>query len=166
MQVECHACKALLTVKDTGTYKCPRCMTPFNYTGGGRASFLPRNKSLPAQLSLNFSPECTDGLMEFVSRFSAKSGFSAEGISEVQSTVKDTVEIICRTAYAGNVENLYHVLLVSVDSQLEIRFADFGKSVANDGNGPFSSIRRAVDKFEHKHHPKGGNIVTVVKKAK
>jgi len=166
LHVECQACHALLAVKDVGTYKCPRCLTAFNYVGGGKVSFLPRQKSLPVQLSLSFAPECTEGLLEFVKKLSAKSGFSPAGISEVQSAVKDTVEAIRRHAYGGNDNNVYHVLLTSVDSELELRFADYGASLNSDKGDVFSSVRRTMDRFELRHHPKGGNVVTVSKKAK
>jgi anti-sigma regulatory factor (Ser/Thr protein kinase) len=166
LHVECSACRALLAVKDIGTYKCPRCMTSFNYSGNGKVNFLPRQKSLPVQLSLNFSPECTEGLLEFVKRLSSKSGFSPSGISEMQSAVKDTVEAIRRHAYGGNENNVYHVLLTSVDSELEMRFADYGASLNSDKGDVFSSVRRTMDRFELRHHPKGGNVVTVSKKAK
>ena len=166
LHVECQACRALLAVKDQGTYKCPRCLTSFNYSGNGKVNFLPRQKSLPVQLSLNFSPECTEGLLEFVKRLSTKSGFSPTGISEMQSAVKDTVEAIRRHAYGGNDNNVYHVLLTSVDSELEMRFADYGASLNSDKGDVFSSVRRTMDRFELRHHPKGGNVVTVSKKAK
>ena len=165
MHVECQACKALLAVKDVGTYKCPRCMTPFNYAGGGRVSFLPRQRPLPVQLSLNFSPEATDGLLEFVKRLSQKSGFSPSGIAEVQSAVKDTVEQIRRHAYGGNDNNVYHVLLASIDSEIEMRFADYGASLSADRD-PFQAARRVMDRYDLKNHPKGGNVLTVAKKAK
>jgi anti-anti-sigma factor len=166
LHVECQACHALLAVKEVGTYKCPRCLTAFNYVGGGKVSFLPRQKSLPVQLSLSFSPECTEGLLEFVKKLSTKSGFTQAGISEVQSAVKDTVEAIRRHAYGGNDNNVYHVLLTSVDSELEMRFADYGASLNSDKGDVFSSVRRTMDRFELRHHPKGGNVVTVSKKAK
>lgn len=166
LHVECQACRALLAVSDVGSYKCPRCMTAFNYSGNGKVNFLPRQKSLPVQLSLSFSPECTEGLLEFVRRFSTKSGFSPAGISEVQSAVKETVEAIRRHAYGGNDNNVYHVLLTSVDSELEMRFADYGASLNSANGDVFSSVRRTMDRFELRHHPKGGNVVTVSKKAK
>lgn len=165
LHVECQACRALLAVKEVGTYKCPRCLTPFSYAGGGKVSFLPRQKALPVQLSLNFSSECTDGLLEFVGRMSRKSGFSQAGISELQSAVKDTVDVIKRHSYGGNENNVYHVLMVSVDSELEIRFADYGTAL-NGGGEMFASLKRAMDRFELRNHPRGGNVVTVSKKAK
>ena len=166
LHIECQSCRALLAVKEVGTYKCPRCMTPFNYVGGGRVSFLPRQKSLPVQLSLNFSPEATEGLLDFVKRLSQKSGFSPSGVAEVQSAVKDTVEAIRRHAYGGNDNNVYHVLLVSVDSEIEMRFADYGVSLNADRGDVFGAARRVMDRFDLKNHPKGGNVLTVSKKAR
>jgi anti-anti-sigma factor len=165
LHIECQACRALLAVKEVGTYKCPRCLTPFNYAGSGRVSFLPRQKSLPVQLSLNFSPECTEGLLEFVRKFSGRCGFSPGGISEMQGAVRETVEAIRRHAYGGNENNVYHVLLMSVDSELELRFADYGSAV-NSGGEAFASLKRVMDRFELRSNPRGGNVVTVSKKAR
>jgi anti-anti-sigma factor len=165
LHVECQSCRALLAVKDVGTYKCPRCLTPFSYAGGGKVSFLPRQKALPVQLSLNFSAECTEGLLEFVGKMSRKSGFSSAGVSELQSAVKDTVDVIRRHSYNGNENNVYHVLMVSADSELEIRFADYGTAL-NGGGEMFVALKRTMDRFELRNHPRGGNVVTVSKKAK
>jgi anti-anti-sigma factor len=165
LHVECQACKALLAVKDVGTYKCPRCLTPFSYAGGGKVSFLPRQKALPVQLSLNFSSECTDGLLEFVRKMSQKSGFGPGGVSEVQSAVRETVDVIKRHSYGGNENNVYHVLMVSADSELEIRFADYGTPL-NGGGEMFAALKRTMDRFELRNNPRGGNVVTVSKKAK
>jgi anti-anti-sigma factor len=166
LHVECQSCRALLAVREVGSYKCPRCLTAFNYVGSGRVSFLPRQKSMPVQLSLNFSPECTEGLLEFVRRLAQKAGFSAPGIADLQSAVKDTVEAIRRLAYGGNEHNVYHVLLVPVDSELEMRFADYGANVNPDRGDAFGTVRRTMDRFELKNHPKGGNVVTLSKKAR
>jgi hypothetical protein len=47
-----------------------------------------------------------------------------------------------------------------------MRFADYGASLNSDKGDVFSSVRRTMDRFELRHHPKGGNVVTVSKKAK
>jgi hypothetical protein len=164
--VECQACKSLLAVKDVGTYKCPRCLALFSYVGGGKVSFLPRQKALPVQMSLNFSPECVEGLLDFVRRMAQRTGFTAGGITEVQTAVKDTVETIRRHAYGGNDNNVYHVLMVAADSELELRFADYGVSLNADRTELFNNIRKVSDRFEIKNHPKGGNVVTIHKKAR
>ncbi len=169
--LECASCKALLTVKEPGTYKCPRCFALFNYSGGGKASFLPRRKTLPVQLSLNFNPECTEGLLEFIHRVAKKVGFSNGEVQEVLEAVGDTVQTIHRYSYGGNDNNLYHVQVVTNDSEIELRFADYGASISpdrTDGEGRhlFAVARSVMDKFDLKHHPKGGNFVVVSKSAR
>lgn len=171
LHIECSSCKALLAVKEPGTYKCPRCFALFNYAGGGRASFLPRRKTLPVQLSLNFTPECTDGLLEFVKRMARRSGFQDGSLDQIDVAVRDTVQTIHRYSYGGNDNNIYHVQLLAAESEIELRFADYGATLAPDrtddaGKSLFSAARSVMDKFELKHHPKGGNFVVVTKLAK
>jgi anti-sigma regulatory factor (Ser/Thr protein kinase) len=96
---------------------------------------------------------------------SARSGFSPIGIADLQGAVKETVEAIRRHAYGGNENNVYHVLLMSVDSELEMRFADYGTAV-NSGGEAFAALKRVMDRFELRTNPRGGNVVTVSKKAR
>ncbi len=171
IHVECASCKALLAVKDVGTYKCPRCFTLFNYVGGGKASFLPRRKAVPMQLSLNFSDEATSGLLEFVKVVAKRAGFNDGGMTQLLDAVKDTVGTIRRYSYGNNDNNIYHVMMVHADSEIELRFADYGASLPptktdDSGKPVFHAAREAMDKFELKNHPKGGNVLTLSKKAK
>jgi anti-anti-sigma factor len=171
LHIECRTCKALLAVKDVGTYKCPRCFTLFNYVGGGKASFLPRRKAMPLQLSLNFSKECTQGLLEFVKLVSQQAGFTDGTANDLVSAVRSTVDSILQYAYGGNDNNIYHVMLVTADSEIELRFADYGSSITAektgaDGRPVFDQARSVMDKFELRNHPKGGNVLTLSKKAK
>jgi len=171
IHVECASCKALLAVKDVGTYKCPRCFTLFNYVGGGKASFLPRRKTVPMQLSLNFSDEATSGLLEFVKVVAKRAGFNDGGMTQLLDAVKDTVGTIRRYSYGNNDNNIYHVMMVHADSEIELRFADYGASLPatktdDSGKPVFHAAREAMDKFELKNHPKGGNVLTLSKKAK
>ncbi|MBI2931934.1 MAG: anti-sigma factor antagonist [Planctomycetes bacterium] len=169
--VECQSCKVLLAVREVGTYKCPRCFTLFNYVGGGKASFLPRRKVVPVQLSLNFSEECTGGLLEFVKITARRAGFVDGTLSDLLNAVKDTVSTIRRYAYGNDENNIYHVMLVAVDSEIELRFADYGLSLSANktdetGRNLFQGVKEAMDKFELKNHPRGGNVLTLAKKAR
>jgi len=171
IHVECQSCKAMLAVRDVGTYKCPRCFTLFNYVGGGKASFLPRRKAVPVQLALNFSDECTTGLLEFVKIVAKRAGFHDGTLNDVLGAVKDTVGTIRRYSYGNNDNNIYHVMMVTAESEIELRFADYGQSLApsrtdDSGRQLFQSARDIMDKFELKNHPKGGNVLTLSKKAK
>ncbi len=171
LHIECSSCKALLAVKEPGTYKCPRCFVLFNYSGGGKATFLPRRKTLPVQFSLNFSSECTEGLLEFVRRVARRAGFADGTLDQINEAVRDTVKTIHRHSYGGNENNIYHVQLIANDTELELRFADYGAALSADrpdesGRNLFSVARSVMDRFELKHHPKGGNFVVVTKTAK
>src|SRR5207249_9682776 len=63
-------------------------------------------------------------------------------------SLHDALPIFRRHAYGGNDNNVYHVLLTSVDSELEMRFADYGASLNSDKGDVFSSVRRTMDRFE------------------
>ncbi|HKS15793.1 MAG TPA: hypothetical protein VJU16_00615, partial [Planctomycetota bacterium] len=169
--VDCGSCRALLSVQDVGTYKCPRCLTLFHYDGGGKASFLPRRNVLPVQLGLSFSDDATQGLVQFVRVMAARAGFSESVVGQVETVVRDTVQTIRRYAYGNQDNNVYHVMVARAGPEIEIRFADSGSSlsadrVGDDGKPLFGSARAHMDRFEIRNHPRGGNVITVSKKAK
>ena len=167
-QIECASCKAVLSLREPGTYKCPRCLALFNYSGGGKANFLPRRRSLPVQLSLSFAPEYTEGLLEFIHRIARGVGFTNGAMKQVDEAVRDTVQTIHRHSYGGNDNNIYHVQVMTTDKEIELRFADYGNSLSTDGEGKdlFATTRGAMDRFELRHHPKGGNFIVLSKMKK
>jgi anti-anti-sigma factor len=169
--VDCAACRALLSVQDVGTYKCPRCLTLFHYDGGGKASFLPRRNVLPVQLGLNFSDDATQGLVQFVRVMAARAGFSEAVVGNIEAVVRDTVQTIRRYAYGSQDNNVYHVMVARAGAEIEIRFADSGSTLTADRTGEdgkplFGPARSHMDRFEIRNHPRGGNVITVSKKAK
>lgn len=159
--IDCQFCRQTLTVDGPGTYKCPRCFAMFDYASPERVTFVPKRPVYPVQMTLNFTNECTEGLLNFV-RALAKRGALPEGsITGLQSEIRNVVDTIRRHSYGGNDNNVYHVLMVLNDSELELRFVDYGRQL----NGElFSRTQRAVDRFEHKPHPRGGNIISMAKK--
>jgi anti-anti-sigma factor len=168
--VTCGGCRVPLVVSTAGTYKCPRCAAVFNYHGDGKASFLPRKKPMPVELSLNAAAECRDGLAHFVGILARRVGLSDDLVQCVSEAVIDSVDHIIESAYGGDATAVYHVLLVASDSQLEIRLADHGKSLrlgASNARGQelFSLARQVMDSFDLRAHPHGGNVITMVKKA-
>jgi len=169
--VDCASCRALLSVQDVGTYKCPRCLTLFHYDGGGKASFLPRRNVLPVQLGLNFSDDATQGLVQFVRVMASRAGFSDTVVSQMETVVRDTVQTIRRYAYSNQDNNVYHVMVARAGPEIEIRFADSGSPLSSDrlgddGKPLFGSARSYMDRFEIRNHPRGGNVITVSKKSK
>jgi anti-anti-sigma factor len=169
--VDCAACRALLSVQDVGTYKCPRCLTLFHYDGGGKASFLPRRNVLPVQLGLNFSDDATQGLVQFVRVLASRAGFPEATVGQIETVVRDTVQTIRRYAYGNQDNSVYHVMVARAGPEIEIRFADSGTSLSadragDDGKPLFAAARSHMDRFEIRNHPRGGNVITVSKKAK
>jgi len=169
--VDCGACRALLSVTEVGTYKCPRCLTLFHYDGGGKASFLPRRNVLPVQLGLNFSDDATQGLLQFVRVLATRAGFPEATVGNIEGAVRETVQTIRRYAYGNQDNNIYHVMIARAGPEIELRFADSGASLSadragDDGKPLFSSARAHMDRFEIRNHPRGGNVITVSKKAK
>jgi anti-sigma B factor antagonist len=158
VQIECQLCRASLIIEGTGTYKCPRCFAMFNYSGSDRVVFLPKRPIYPVQMTLNFSPECTEGLINFVRLFLRR---IPSGIDGLQGELTNLVDNIRKYSYGGNENNIYHVQVLLKESELEMRFVDYGKPL-NDQL--FANARRLVDRFELKAHPRGGNIISLMKR--
>jgi anti-anti-sigma factor len=163
-QVECQTCHATLAMRENGLFKCPRCFTRLEHSGGGRVAFLPSTGWHPVQLTLNLSGECTQMLVEFVGTLSRKCGFSDAGAQELQSAVSTTVESLFRVVYGGQENHVYHVLISPQESGLEVRFSDYGAALP-PASDALAKIKSAVDRFDLKPHPRGGNVILLSKKA-
>lgn len=157
IQIDCKLCRAILIIEGVGTYKCPRCFAMFNYSGADRLVFLPKRPIYPVQMTLNFTNECTEGLLSFVQLMTKKSA-AANGLS---GEIRSIVDNIKRNAYQGNDNNIYHVQVISKDTELEVRFVDYGKPMSD---ALFAKTKTAVDRFEVKPHPRGGNIISLTKR--
>jgi anti-anti-sigma factor len=166
----CATCRSALLVSNAGMYKCPRCASIFNYHGDGKSTFQPRRAPVPVELRLNASAECRDGLAQFVAILGRRCGFSDDLVQCVSEAVIDSVDSIVESAFSGDSTAMYHVLLTSTDSQLEVRLSDYGKPLRLGGTNArgqelFSLARQVMDSFDLRPHPKGGNLITMVKKA-
>ncbi len=171
LRISCATCKSQLSVREPGTFKCPRCLSLFNYAGNGKATFLPKRKEPPVQLSLHFGDACTEGLLGFVKGLGVKTGFGNGEVAELESAVRMTVGILRDHAYGGNQNNIYHIQVITTENSMELRFADYGASLFEhrkgaDGRPIFEQLRECMDRFELKHHPKGGNFIIVSKGVK
>ena len=67
-------------------------------------------------------------------------------------------------AYDNAQHESYNVLINPSSTQLEIKIADYGKAIPQNDTRFFTQARNVMDEFEHKQHPKGGNVVTLVKR--
>ncbi|MBI5367214.1 MAG: anti-sigma factor antagonist [Planctomycetes bacterium] len=167
--LECQVCKTALQVPEPGTFKCPRCSAIFNYVKDGRATFLPRRKLSPIQMTLTCSQECTESLCFLIALLGKKVGFADDRALAIQGAVREAVTVIIEQAYAKNDQCTYQVLLVCGENELNVKFADYGKKIdpnAMDSGGQqiFNFARRVMDVVDLKPHPKGGNILTMQKR--
>ncbi|MCE9581236.1 MAG: STAS domain-containing protein [Planctomycetes bacterium] len=169
-QLECASCKATLIVPEPGNYKCPRCSAIFTYTRDGKANFLPRRRLTPIQMTLTCSPECTEGLVTMAGLLAKRAGFNDGLAKSMEASVRESASTICDKAYGSNEQATYQVLMVASDNEVSIKFSDYGKKIEADmhdagGKSVFSVTRQAMDVFDLKAHPKGGNILTLSKRA-
>lgn len=169
-QLECASCKATLIVPEPGNYKCPRCSAIFTYTRDGKANFLPRRRLTPIQMTLTCSPECTEGLVTMAGLLAKRAGFNDGLAKSMEASVRESASTICDKAYGANEQATYQVLMVASDNEVSIKFSDYGKKIEPDmkdsgGKAVFTVTRQAMDVFDLKSHPKGGNILTLSKRA-
>lgn len=169
-QLDCASCKATLIVPEPGNYKCPRCSAIFTYTRDNKANFLPRRRLTPIQMTLTCSPECTEGLVTMAGLLAKRAGFNDGLMKSMEASVRESAAAIIDKAYASNEQATYQVLMVASDNEVSIKFSDYGKKIDPDmkdgaGKPVFSVTRESMDVFDLKAHPKGGNILTLSKRA-
>lgn len=169
--LQCAICNVSLFVPDPGNYRCPRCQAVFTYLREGKANFLPRRKLSPIRFTLTATDECTEGFGLFVAVLARKIGFTEDDVSKIVESLRETCTTIIHRAYKGDNQCSYHALVVIADGELNIKLTDHGKILnlrARDPNGKplFELTQKVMDKFEIRPHPKGGNILTLMKKCK
>lgn len=162
----CLSCSVPLILKNPGAYKCPRCFAIFQYNGEGITQVVQKRRGMPIQMSISCGPESIEGLVGFVAAVARKVGFGEDECGRLQQAVRSCVEDVKKYAYNGQEEKMIHVLLVGGDARLELRLADAGQTVeiGRGSDGPFAEARAYMDVFNHTHHPRGGNVLTLVKR--
>lgn len=165
--VECKYCKSALNVYDSGAYKCPRCLAVFSYVGKGIANFLPRRRISPIQLGLALTPECTEGLSEFIRLISGNVGFREKAVNQICESIHELIDAIKKYAYGNGDGNRYNVLIIPSEGEMELQFSDYGKAINPNGDQVekiFPRAKEVFDRFDIKPHPKGGNVIVMLKK--
>lgn len=162
----CPTCTSPLLLKEAGAYRCPRCFSAFQFSGAAIGQVVPKGRATTMQLSIDCGAESIEGLLGFVEALARKTGFSDVGRGRLREVVRSCVEDVRLHSYNGQDDRMLHVLMVSSEDQLELRLADTGKTIerAADGEGPFKLARQYLDKFSQSAHPRGGNVLTLVKK--
>lgn len=162
--INCVQCSVPLTLKKPGSYKCPRCSTFFKLSSDGQTHFFSRKKADPIQMKLSCTEECYTGLSYFIAVLAKRIGFASEIIRGMQSAITEVSSQVIEHAYDNAQHESYNVLISPSSTQLEIKIADYGKPIPQNDPRFFGQARQVMDEFEHKQHPKGGNVVTMVKR--
>lgn len=152
----CAICKVKLNIPKPGSYKCPRCSTFFKLYEDGRVSFSERKKASPLQMKLSCTDECMHGLAEFVGVLAQRIGFSSEDVIILKESILEVCSAIMEKAYDNKQYLSYNVVINPSSVDLKIQISDYGKYIYEQC---FPKTSQNMDEFEHKQHPKGGNII-------
>jgi anti-anti-sigma factor len=160
---DCAECGLNLRIGGPGNFRCPRCFTVLAASNEQQVEFLQRRKDIPLQITLTGEESFVEALGCCVETLARMKGFGEAEAGSIKDAVSAACGNITRTAYDGNKRMSFHVLVEAVPNEILLRFADHGKSLDPD-SADFQSIREAVTEISHVPHPKGGNILRILKK--
>lgn len=157
----CQQCSANLQVDRPGPFRCPRCGNLFRVEEDGTSKFLELPGPRPIRMELVTTTECTRGLIDFVG--AVAKGVFAEGrdVADFQRAVGAVCRQVRDTAYAGDVDQSYQVLVVPGPDRLVVEIADSGERV--EPAMVRAEARKLVDVLEIKPRLGGGNFYKLAK---
>ena len=158
----CAVCKVKLNIPRPGSFKCPRCATFFKLYEDGTVNFSERKKASPLQMKLSSTDECIEGLNEFVRVLSQRLGFGPQDVQGIRDAVSEICNAIVEKAYNNKQYLSYNVVITPSSSELKLQISDYGQFIYEESY--FQRSRQIMDEFEHKQHPKGGNIINMSKR--
>ncbi len=160
----CAMCKVKLTIPKPGSYKCPRCATFFKLYEDCRVTFSERKKASPLQMKLSCTEECMLGLCEFTGVLANRIGFPQEEVFAIKDALKEVCSAVIEKAYENKQYLSYNVVINPSSMDLKIQISDYGKFIYDEK--VFHKTMQTMEEFEHKQHPKGGNIINFGKTVK
>lgn len=164
MVVTCATCSIGVEVSESGNFKCPRCSTILYVDGQGNVNFFAPKSPMPIQMTLVSSPECTEGFLHFFTTVSAKRNVPEAQLNNAVDGLREVLHKIAQEAYLAK-PSTYHLLLVVSPEELVVKTSDHGRMLNGaDAGSTFPVAAKAFDEFEITTHPKGGNLVKMVKK--
>jgi anti-anti-sigma factor len=160
----CQSCGIGVEVPAPGNWKCPRCGALIAAKPDGSVRFLAPVKPSPFELSINCSREGAEALKQFVGVV-AQPVLAPQVLESVKTAVGEVAQVIASTAYGHDPKATYHVLVETTPSEVRIKVADHGKTLDSTRmEAYFPQATRAMSEFECRPHPRGGNIIRMVRK--
>lgn len=162
--LSCQSCSVGIEVPAPGNWKCPRCGTLVTVRPDGGARFLAPDRPAPFELSLSCSREGAEALKQFVGAL-AQPVLAPNHLESLKTAVGEVASVIAATAYGNDPKGTYHVSVETTPSEVRIKMADHGKTLdLSRVESYFPNATRAMSEFECRPHPKGGNVIRMVRK--
>lgn len=133
------------------------------------ATFFAPEEPVPIQMTLLATPECADGLFEFVGVVAKKLSFGGTAVRDFQRSVMEVCDKIRTEVYGDSADSpeTFQVMISVQEKKIDLTFTDHGKSLG-DGRPDKAAVvlrgaRSGVDTLDVQPHPNGGNIITIAK---
>ena len=162
--ITCATCSIGVEVPESGNFKCPRCSTVLYVDGQGKVSFFAPKKRMPIQMTLLSSPECTASFLSFFGTMSTKLNIPKSETNKAMQGIEEVLGKIAQEAYLAK-PSTFQLLFDVKPDELVIKTSDHGRMLNGaDAAATFPIAAGIFDELEITTHPKGGNLVRMVKK--
>jgi anti-anti-sigma factor len=163
--IACATCGVQVEVREAGNWKCPRCYTLMTVKPDGSTKFMAPDRPSPYEVSLNVTREGAEALTHFVGSLAMHAVGDGGNTDAVRAAVGEVVHVIASNAYNFDPKAVMHVSVESNPGEIRIKMADHGKTLDSTRiDAYFPNATRAMNEFECRPHPKGGNIIRMVKR--
>jgi anti-anti-sigma factor len=168
LQTPCARCRVTLEVANAGKFKCPRCASVLAVEPSGRVRYFASKKSQPVRLIIPCSRELLPGMAALARQCALTVGFPEDAAHGVGEAIRLTCENIIERSFQNNVSQVFHALICPNGAALTVKFSDHGRPLDFSGGGihadpGFAPVIELMDTVEHRPHPKGGNLLTLIK---
>ncbi len=161
---DCQRCSTALEFAAPGAFRCPRCYTVVTVQDSGSQSFAAPEAPQPVQISVPCTAEAAEGLNAFVSVLATRLFGPGAKVDAVKRALHDVTSGLSSLVYKNDPRSIYHVLVSTNGRGMEIKVSDYGQRLDPVRvNSYFASVRRVLDEFEIRSHPKGGNVFRLFK---
>jgi len=160
--ISCSGCGIQVEVRAPGNWKCPRCHMLISVKPDGGAKFMAPDKPAPYEISMNCTREGSEALTHFVAALAQHAVGSGDA---VRAAVGEVIHSIAANAYNYDPKAVVHISVETGQNEIRVKLADHGKTL--DGgrlDSFFPNASRAMNEFECRPHPKGGNVIRMVKR--